>query len=277
MVWVDASYERTIERVIHQMQEKLGDELTIDDMARAALFSKFHFSRLFQRVTGISPGRFLSALRLERAKQLLVSTPLNVIDISHRVGYTSVGTFSSRFSSCVGISPTTYRRLGGFGPEMLPEQTRVTGDTGDVRLSTTVSGRVLAAPTVGLGPIFVGLFPDPLPQGRPVRCAVLSRPGPYLLRDVPRGTWHVMTYAVPSADDIGRAESPEARRPYVGSVGPIRIRPNTDVGSADVQLRPKRLLDPPVLIALPDLRNGNGLGPLVEPDEAADWDLERAG
>jgi hypothetical protein len=112
-------------------------------MARAALFSKFHFTRLFQRATGLSPGRFLSALRLERAKQLLVSTSLNVIDISHQVGY-----------------------------KLVPES-----GWEDDEKSTAISGRVLAA-SDPLGPVFVGRFRDPLPQGRPIRCTVLSRSGP---------------------------------------------------------------------------------------------------
>ncbi|MFD0592037.1 helix-turn-helix domain-containing protein [Catellatospora coxensis] len=84
------------------------------------MFSKFHFSRMFQRVTGLSPGRFLSALRLQQAKQLLVTTSFNVSDISLRVGYTSVGTFSTRFTRSVGLSPTIYRRRHGITPRSRP-------------------------------------------------------------------------------------------------------------------------------------------------------------
>src|SRR5688500_16565503 len=92
------------ERAIRMMHENLGDYFTIDDMANSAMFSKFHFTRIFQEVTGVSPGRFLSALRLQKAKQLLVSTSWNVADISVLVGYSSVGTFSTRFSKSVGLS-----------------------------------------------------------------------------------------------------------------------------------------------------------------------------
>ena len=95
---MEESTKQAVDRAISTMRENLGEQLTVDDMARAAMFSKFHFTRIFQRVTGVSPGRFLSALRLQRAKQLLVSTSLNVADISLRVGYNSVGTFSSRFT-----------------------------------------------------------------------------------------------------------------------------------------------------------------------------------
>jgi AraC family transcriptional regulator len=271
---MDASIERSMERVVYQMEERLGEEITIDDLARAALFSKFHFSRLFQRTTGVSPGRFLSALRLERAKQLLVSTSLNVVDISHRVGYTSVGTFSSRFSSSVGVSPTAYRRLGGFNHSMVPAVGDRAG-AGDDQIDfdcspATVTGRILAPPAVRLGRIFVGLFPDPLPQGRPVRCDILAQPGTYQLRDVPRGSWYLTVYAMSAADEPAgppangaiRPEPRQPARPYVRSVGPIRAWPGSTTRPTDIQLRPKRPLDPPVLIALPDLNSQ------TRPDEA---------
>ncbi|HEU4421684.1 MAG TPA: helix-turn-helix transcriptional regulator [Pilimelia sp.] len=247
---MDAGIEKAVGLVINSMRENLGDELTIDDMARTAMFSKFHFSRLFQRATGLSPGRFLSAMRLQRAKDLLISTSLNVTDISHRVGYTSVGTFSSRFSSSVGISPTTYRRLRGFVPRIV-----VDADDSQEPRSASVRGHVMGALTVPPSLIYIGLFPDRLPQGRPVSCTVLTRPGPYVLRDVPRGTWHLLVHSRPvdfASDEPATQGDP---RLQVGTAGPINIGPDSDIRS-DVLLRPMRPFDPPVLLALPGGRDG---------------------
>jgi AraC family transcriptional regulator len=64
---MDAVVLRAVERAVETMRDNLGERLTIDDLARSAMFSKFHFSRVFQRVTGVSPGRFLSAMRLDVA------------------------------------------------------------------------------------------------------------------------------------------------------------------------------------------------------------------
>ncbi|WP_342741561.1 helix-turn-helix transcriptional regulator [Actinokineospora terrae] len=100
---------RAVERAIEDMRGRLAQSLTVEDMARVALFSKFHFSRVFHRHTGVSPARFLSTLRFAEAKRLLATTTLNVADISARVGYRSPGTFSARFKTCVGASPTQYR------------------------------------------------------------------------------------------------------------------------------------------------------------------------
>ncbi|MET7424608.1 helix-turn-helix transcriptional regulator [Dactylosporangium sp. NPDC005555] len=229
------------------MKESLSEPLTIDDMARTAMFSKFHFSRIFQRVTGLPPGKFLSALRLQEAKQLLMSTSLNVIDISHQVGYNSVGTFSTRFTSSVGISPTAYRRLGGFVP-------RVTVDdrSGAARrTSATVSGTVCAPDTL-LGHTFIGLFPQPIPQGRPVSWTVLERPGPYLLDKAPEGSWFLLAHALRPDEENDPPAGDE--QPYLLRHGPVQLRDNDDVTLPDLCLRPVRFLDPPVLLALPDIR-----------------------
>ncbi|MEV4625771.1 helix-turn-helix transcriptional regulator [Micromonospora sp. NPDC049523] len=246
------------------MLDNLSEPLTIDDMARVAMFSKFHFSRMFQRATGLSPGRFLSALRLQRAKQLLVSTSLNVADISMRVGYTSVGTFSSRFSRSVGLSPTTYRRLGGFAPQIHP-------DSGAEGAYGTVRGVIHPHPTTARQLTFVGLFPDRIPEGRPVSCAILDRAGQYALEKVPKGAWYLLAHAVPAGTEESSDTGLNSDDLSVGIVGPIDMRRDSVVESVDLQLKPMRTMDPPVLLALFDVRkdaliragahSGNSYGP----------------
>ncbi|WP_371687512.1 helix-turn-helix domain-containing protein [Micromonospora sp. KC721] len=236
--------EKAAERVIEFMHDNLGEQLTIDDMARAALFSKFHFSRIFQRATGLSPGRFLSALRLQRAKQLLVSTSLSVADVSLRVGYASVGTFSSRFTRSVGLSPTTYRRLGGF-------TTRVPVEDGQAivnRPAGRVQGRLTCAPELPGSRIFVGVFPDRIPEGRPVQCCILDRPGKFVLDRVPAGVWHILAHS--AAEE--HTASPTTGT-LVGSHGPVVVRRDSVV-EVEMTLQPMRIIDPPVLLALLDVR-----------------------
>jgi AraC-like DNA-binding protein len=247
---MDAGIERAVGLAIKSMRENLGEPLTVDDMARAARFSKFHFTRLFARVTGISPGRFLSALRMARAKHLLLSTTMNVTEIAHCVGYTSVGTFSTRFSSCVGVSPSTYRAVGGQA-----QQFEVASDEPDSQeRCATVRGRISGSAEPG--PVFVGLFPDRLPQGRPLSSTVLAQPGPYALRRVPRGSWYLLAHAAsaqpafagPATDPRDRAE-PGDLGGHIGSAGPVTVRSDADEWSLDVTLRPVNSLDPPFLLA----------------------------
>jgi AraC-like DNA-binding protein len=239
-------------RVIETMRERLGEPLTIDDMARTAMFSKFHFTRIFRRVTGLSPGRFLSAMRLQRAQELLVTTSLNVADISYQVGYNSVGTFSSRFARSVGLSPTEYRQHGGFAPEVRLDRVAHNGHP-----RGAVRGAVLAPPGTHLGWVFIGLFPDLIRQGRPVACVVLPSPGTYLLENVPTGTWHLVATSIASHHDLSaRHTVPHHRHPtnralYVGRQPAFTVPPDTVVGHSDLRLRPSRAIDPPLLLALP--------------------------
>jgi AraC-like DNA-binding protein len=245
---VEDAIEQAVERVITVMRDNLGEPLTVDDMARAAMFSKFHFTRIFQRATGVSPGRFLSALRLQQAKRLLISTSLNVADISLRVGYNSVGTFSSRFSRSVGLSPTTYRRLGGFVPH-IPVDT----STVSYQAFGTVHGHIWTPVTAQPSLIFVGLFPERVPEGKPISCTILSRPGHYLLEKVPEGVWYLLSQSV-GGDTEQALCHPAQEQPTVGSFGPIEVRPGLMNWTADLWLKPKRSLDPPVLLALLDVR-----------------------
>ncbi|MGA4844420.1 helix-turn-helix domain-containing protein [Streptomyces sp. G45] len=246
---MESAAEQAVTRVISAMYENLGEEITIDDMAETAMFSKFHFTRMFKGMTGTSPGRFLSALRLQEAKRLLVSTELNIADISNIVGYQSVGTFSSRFKSSVGLAPTTYRQLGGFAERI---NTVASGPTGRAR-PLSLRGTVHAPQGSPAGFVFIGLFPGCIPQGRPVRCEVLDRPGPYLLEDVPEGTWHVLVQSVPYGMEEVEGTGEDAS-PSIGAYGPVTMSEDTLPKPADIELRPMGALDPPVLLALLDMR-----------------------
>ncbi|WP_206681263.1 AraC family transcriptional regulator [Actinomadura sp. J1-007] len=232
----------SIERTIEAMQRNLSEQITVDDMARVAMFSKFYFTRIFRDSTGLSPGKFLSALRLQEAKRLLTATSLSIAEISNRVGYSSVGTFSSRFKTNVGVAPTVYRATGGLTPEP-------GGDREGAAPSgtATVLGDV-SAPGGRQAPVFIGLFPEPMPRGTPASCTVRHGQGPFTLTDVPQGTWHLLVYSPPLQPDAARGRSEEERGPSIGSTGPIDIRADTRrVTSADVRLRPITPFDPPLL------------------------------
>ncbi|WP_433136318.1 helix-turn-helix domain-containing protein [Actinomadura nitritigenes] len=232
-----------IERVIESIRGNLGEKITIDDMARTAMFSKFHFTRVFQRVTGVSPGRFLSAIRLQEAKRLLLTTSLSVTEIGQQVGYTSVGTFSTRFKKCVGLSPSDYRQLGGVVPHIADGSRR--SRRGASLHGTIRSGDGDHPPAT----VFVGLFPDTIPQGTPARCTVLDRPGPFRLDDVPDGHWYLLAQAVRPGQEEAVDE-----HPLVAVHGPVVVEAGLVSKTLDIRLRPMEVLDPPVLMALSDAR-----------------------
>ena len=86
-----------------------ADDLDLDALSRAASVSKFHFSRCFTATYGASPVRYLTRRRIERAQDLLRAANLTVTEVCMMVGFSSVGSFSSRFRELVGESPSAYR------------------------------------------------------------------------------------------------------------------------------------------------------------------------
>ena len=86
-----------------------AEPLDLATVAAAANVSKYHFQRLFTATYGLSPAAYLSRRRVERAQDLLRATNLTVTEVCHLVGYTSLGSFSSRFRDLVGITPSAYQ------------------------------------------------------------------------------------------------------------------------------------------------------------------------
>ncbi len=83
--------------------------LTIDRLADLAGLSTFHFIRAFRAHAGHTPHRYLRDRRLERAKELLVTTPIPVTEICDTIGFQSLGSFCSLFRRVTGETPAAYR------------------------------------------------------------------------------------------------------------------------------------------------------------------------
>jgi AraC family transcriptional regulator len=235
----------SIEKSIVLMKQYPGEEISINDLARAASLSKFHFCRLFRRVTGITPGRFLSAIRLEEAKRLLTTTGASVTEISFAVGYNSLGTFTSRFTRSVGFTPTAFRRQATRSGDVWNLLEREPQDG-----CGTVSGEVTSEQEF-TGRIIVGLFEGPIPEGWPQHCSTLRSTGPWRIDNIPPGEWYVAACGLPDAGGGHTDPGLDADRMLVARPKPITIGEGSLVTTLDLPLRRLRMTDPPVLVALP--------------------------
>jgi len=101
--------------------------LDVPEMARRALMSPSHFARRFRTAYGETPYSYLMTRRIERAQELLRQGELSVTEVCLAVGATSLGSFSSRFTEIVGMTPTAFRALDHAGIENLPPQTVMVG------------------------------------------------------------------------------------------------------------------------------------------------------
>ncbi|HEY8312866.1 MAG TPA: AraC family transcriptional regulator [Candidatus Baltobacteraceae bacterium] len=93
------------------------EQLQLDDIATELGLSPFTILRQFRAATGRTPYAYLLEIRLERAKQLLGQTTDSIARIASKVGFNDPAHFSRFFSNTTGYSPSSYRAVGGEGPD----------------------------------------------------------------------------------------------------------------------------------------------------------------
>ncbi|WNI20499.1 AraC family transcriptional regulator [Streptomyces sp. ITFR-16] len=237
--------EHMVERAVQIIRERYAEPLSLDDISRAVLVSKFHLLRIFDQFTGVTPGRFLSAVRLDEAKRLLRNSDLGVATIACRVGYSSTGSFTRRFTESVGVPPTRYRRLSrGEGAHAVRPPALGPGDGVPCRLSGVA--RAAAEP---VSPIYIGSFAGPILQGHPSSWTSTKRLGPFSLQQVPRGICYVHAMMRAARELPGQ---PLETVLLTATLGPLDVEPHA---SPDVELvlRQRHWSQPPLLFALPGL------------------------
>lgn len=89
---------------------RIDEPTRLADAAREACLSPFHYHRLFAKTFGETPHEFITKLRIDGAKRMLARDQLPVTEVCFAVGYESLGSFSTRFRTLVGYSPSAYQR-----------------------------------------------------------------------------------------------------------------------------------------------------------------------
>lgn len=118
-----------LRRVRDRIDREYARPLDVEALARDVHMSAGHLSREFRRAYGESPYSYLMTRRIERAMALLRRGDLSITDVCFAVGCSSLGTFSTRFTELVGVSPSAYRRravdpLAGMPPCVAKQVTR---------------------------------------------------------------------------------------------------------------------------------------------------------
>ena len=98
-----------LRRVKDRIDREYAEPLDVEALARGAHMSAGHLSRQFKAAFGESPYSYLTTRRIERAMTLLRRGDMSVTDVCFAVGFSSLGTFSTRFSELVGMPPSAYR------------------------------------------------------------------------------------------------------------------------------------------------------------------------
>ena len=105
--------DRRLSNVVQYMEEHATLSISLDELAREAGISRFHFVRLFKRKLGVTPHQYLVELRLRRAASLLRTTDLDISSIAVQCGYFHAGRFAVAFRKRYLESPLNYLRTNG--------------------------------------------------------------------------------------------------------------------------------------------------------------------
>src|SRR5215469_15737048 len=110
-----------LRRVRDRIDRDYAQPLDVEALAAGVHMSAGHLSRRFRATFGESPYSYLMTRRIERAMTLLRRSDLSVTDVCFAVGCSSLGTFSTRFSELVGMSPSAYRGLEAYEADGIPD------------------------------------------------------------------------------------------------------------------------------------------------------------
>jgi AraC-like DNA-binding protein len=86
-----------------------AEDLNLAQVAKAVNTSTFYFCKIFRRMTGLNFTDYVSRVRVEKAKNLLLNRNLRVSEIAYEVGFQSLTHFNRVFKRILGVSPTKYR------------------------------------------------------------------------------------------------------------------------------------------------------------------------
>src|ERR1700693_168525 len=108
----NSEYAQRINRVIDYLRGNLDRQVKLEELAKVACFSEFHFHRIFGAISGETLNNFTNRLRLEKAARLLRYSDQNLTDIALECGFSSSATFSRAFRSGYDTSPSQFRKSG---------------------------------------------------------------------------------------------------------------------------------------------------------------------
>ncbi|GAA3585657.1 helix-turn-helix transcriptional regulator [Amycolatopsis ultiminotia] len=109
-----------LRRVRDRIDREYAQPLDVESLAKGVHLSAGHLSRQFRMAYGESPYSYLMTRRIERAMALLRAGELSVTEVCFAVGCCSLGTFSTRFTELVGVSPSRYRAEHAQSTEGMP-------------------------------------------------------------------------------------------------------------------------------------------------------------
>lgn len=99
-----------LKSVIDYIEKNYQNPITLDEIAKEAGFSKYHFTRFFKDMTGVTFLNYLNTFRIYKVNDALATTEISITHIAIRSGFRNIKTFNRVFKNINGCSPMEYRR-----------------------------------------------------------------------------------------------------------------------------------------------------------------------
>jgi AraC family transcriptional regulator len=112
-IGISAGDEKRVASTMRYIEVHATEAIDIDRLAAIAMLSKFHFLRVFTRIAGVSPYRYLINARLMRAAVEIAANQRRISDIAYDTGFGDLSTFNAQFRATFGASPSAWRRGEG--------------------------------------------------------------------------------------------------------------------------------------------------------------------
>lgn len=241
----DVVRAQAVAKVVGEMKKLTNSCVLLDEWADFVSLNKYELTTAFKKLTGIPPMAFHNAEKLEIAKRLLVFEQMSVTEVCFEIGFESVGSFVSKFTNCVGVSPGGYARVmssTGFAGILVcalqkSKRARNSRQGIRVRLQPPVNQRALS--------LIAAVFPRPFPSGYPAEwrfippfCRVTTIDGGL--------TGYCLAASFPILPRL-----PELVNFQPALIG-RRALEKTDA-DVSIELRTPTIFDPPITLAVPAL------------------------
>lgn len=102
--------EKRISAALHHLEHMAREDVDLDSLAGIACMSKYHFLRVFRRVTGLTPYKYLLGLRMRQAAVALWQSDNAISAIAYDAGFGDLSTFNHRFKQTFGTTPSAFRQ-----------------------------------------------------------------------------------------------------------------------------------------------------------------------
>lgn len=238
-----------IDEVIRYIKQHLYDPLPLARLAAHAAYSPYHFTRIFKERMGLSPLYYVSSLRLQKAKDLLLHTHLSIRDIGLEIGQQSLGTFTTRFTERVGVTPSEFRNSPQLADSRLQSLRQLDRWQEPLSLKHARVEGAIETEVPFDGFVLIGLFAKPIPEGIPLYGTLVSSLHHFCLSGVQPGVYYLMATSISWS-----ADAKDTLLPYTTlrtrSREPVVVRAGAPVPFQQVKLYLPRLDDPPILISL---------------------------